>query len=40
VVEAGFDGIPAARRAAALESNEDGWTTQLNAIEAHLVRGP
>src|ERR1700730_10547824 len=32
VVESGFDGIPAARRAEAFRMNEGGWTHQMESI--------
>jgi hypothetical protein len=38
VVESGFDRIPLARRAKAFRDNEEGWTGQMTAIEAHLAR--
>jgi len=37
VTESGFDRIPAARRAAAFESNEKGWTAQMSLIEKYLA---
>ncbi len=40
VVESGFDGIPIARRAAALKSNDSGWAQQMTAIEGYLRRNP
>ena len=40
VVESGFDGIPIARRAAALRGNEQGWSEQMKAIEDYLHRHP
>jgi uncharacterized protein YndB with AHSA1/START domain len=40
LVESGFDGIPIARRAAALKSNEGGWAQQMTAIENYLQRNP
>jgi hypothetical protein len=40
VVESGFDGIPIARRAAALKGNDQGWSEQLTAIEEYLRRHP
>jgi uncharacterized protein YndB with AHSA1/START domain len=36
VVESGFDGIPLARRAKALEANEGGWAAQLEKIGRHV----
>ncbi|HYQ89606.1 MAG TPA: SRPBCC family protein [Candidatus Binatia bacterium] len=40
LVESGFDGIPIERRAAALKSNDGGWTQQMTAIESYLRRNP
>jgi len=40
VVESGFDGIPLARRAEALKSNEDGWAGQIKAIENYVRQNP
>ena len=40
VVESGFEGIPIARRAEALKSNEGGWTQQMTNIEDYLRRNP
>jgi uncharacterized protein YndB with AHSA1/START domain len=37
VVETGFDRIPLARRAKAFRDNDEGWTGQMTAIEAHLA---
>jgi uncharacterized protein YndB with AHSA1/START domain len=37
VVESGFDGIPAARRAEAFRMNEGGWTEQLKNIERYVT---
>jgi uncharacterized protein YndB with AHSA1/START domain len=37
VVESGFDGIPAARRAKAYEMHEQGWAGQMKAIAEYLV---
>jgi uncharacterized protein YndB with AHSA1/START domain len=39
VVESGFDALPAARRASAFRSNEDGWGKQLKNLEQHLTKG-
>ena len=39
VVESGFDALPAARRASAFRSNEDGWGKQLKNLEQHLAKG-
>jgi uncharacterized protein YndB with AHSA1/START domain len=36
VVESGFDGIPAARRADAFRMNEQGWAAQMSNIERHV----
>ncbi len=38
VVESGFDGIPAARRAEAYRMHEEGWAGQMKSIERHLAR--
>jgi uncharacterized protein YndB with AHSA1/START domain len=38
VVESGFDGIPAARRAKAFEMHEQGWAGQMKSIAAYLVK--
>ncbi len=38
IVESGFDGIPAARRAEAFRMNDSGWTDQLSSIEQHVAR--
>jgi uncharacterized protein YndB with AHSA1/START domain len=40
VTESGFDQIPIARRAKAFTSNEQGWTKQMQLIEAYLVQAP
>ena len=40
VVESRFDGIPIARRAEALKSNDRGWAGQVTAIESYLRRNP
>jgi uncharacterized protein YndB with AHSA1/START domain len=40
LVESGFDGIPIARRAEALKSNDRGWAGQMTAIETYLRRNP
>ena len=37
VVESGFDQVPLARRALAYRMNGDGWTYQMQAIEAHVT---
>jgi uncharacterized protein YndB with AHSA1/START domain len=37
VVESGFDGIPAARRAVAFRMNDSGWAEQVKNIERHVV---
>jgi uncharacterized protein YndB with AHSA1/START domain len=37
VVESGFDRVPLARRALAYRMNGDGWTYQMQAIEAHVA---
>lgn len=36
VVESGFEGIPLARRAEAYRGNEQGWTSQMKAIESYV----
>lgn len=38
VVETGFDGIPAARRAKAYEMHEQGWAEQMKSISGYLVK--
>lgn len=38
VVESGFDGIPAERRAQAYRMNEGGWAAQMQNIEQHLAK--
>lgn len=38
ITESGFDSIPLARRAAALEGNEKGWEAQLALIGKYLAR--
>jgi|SRR5215831_183441 len=40
LVESGFDSIPIERRAAALKSNDGGWTEQMKSIEAWLTAHP
>src|SRR5258708_2422737 len=37
IVESGFDGIPAARRAEAFRMNDGGWTQQLTNIARHVA---
>ncbi len=37
VVESGFDGIPAARRATAFRMNASGWDEQMKNIEKHVA---
>jgi uncharacterized protein YndB with AHSA1/START domain len=37
VVESGFDGIPASRRAKAFEMDSKGWTAQMANIQKHLA---
>ncbi len=37
IVESGFDGIPAAHRAAAFTRNESGWTGQVKNIERYVT---
>ena len=36
VIESGFDGIPAARRAKAFEMDSQGWAAQMLRIEKYL----
>ena len=38
LTESGFDRISLARRAKALEGNEQGWTAQMTLIEKYLAR--
>jgi uncharacterized protein YndB with AHSA1/START domain len=38
VTESGFDAIPIERRAAAFESNEEGWAMQMQLIEKYLLQ--
>ena len=38
VVESGFDGIPAARRAKAYEMHEQGWAGQMKSISEYLLK--
>jgi uncharacterized protein YndB with AHSA1/START domain len=38
VVESGFDGIPAARRAKAYGMHEQGWAAQMKSISEYLVK--
>ena len=40
VTESGFDGIPLARRAKALEANEGGWGVMVKVLEEYLVQTP
>jgi uncharacterized protein YndB with AHSA1/START domain len=37
VIESGFDGVPAARRAEAIKMNTGGWEAQLRNIERHVA---
>ena len=37
LVESGFDKIPLDRRAAAIRSNDSGWTEQMKNIERHVT---
>jgi len=37
IVESGFDSIPLARRADALEANDEGWTAQARLIEKYVT---
>lgn len=37
ITESGFDKIPLARRAKALEANDAGWTAQTRLIEKYLA---
>jgi uncharacterized protein YndB with AHSA1/START domain len=36
IVESGFDRIPLARRAEAFRMNDDGWTQQMQHVEAYV----
>ncbi len=38
LVESGFDGIPAARRAEAYRMHEEGWAAQMKSIERYLAK--
>jgi len=38
VVESGFDGIPAVRRAKAYEMHKQGWAMQMKSIAEYLVK--
>ena len=38
VVESGFDGIPAVRRAKTYEMHEQGWAGQMKSISEYLVK--
>ena len=38
ITESGFDSVPLARRAEALDGNEQGWEAQLTLIEKYLAR--
>ena len=38
VVESGFDGIPATRRAKAYEMHKQGWAAQMKSISEYLVK--
>lgn len=40
VVESGFDKVPAAYRATAFRSNNEGWTEQMKNIERHVAAAP
>lgn len=37
LIESGFDGIPASRRAEAFRMNEAGWTRQMENIRHHVA---
>lgn len=37
VIESGFDGLPAARRAEAYRMNEGGWAIQMDNIKHHVA---
>jgi uncharacterized protein YndB with AHSA1/START domain len=39
IVESGFDGIPAERRASAFEGNSEGWAAQTRLISKYLALG-
>jgi hypothetical protein len=36
IIESGFDQIPAARRAEAFRTNDNGWAGQIKNIERHV----
>ena len=38
ITESGFDRVPLARRAAAFESNQQGWEAQTRLIEKYLAQ--
>lgn len=38
LVESGFDGIPAARRAEAYRMHKEGWAAQMKSIERYLAK--
>jgi len=38
LVESGFDGVPAGRRAEAFRMNSGGWSQQMKNIQAHVQR--
>ena len=38
VVESGFDGIPAVRRAKAYEMHKQGWAMQMKSIAEYLIK--
>ena len=38
ITESGFDGIPLARRTAAFQANEGGWSHQITNIEKYLAQ--
>lgn len=38
ITESGFDRIPGERRDEAFRSNDQGWSTQVQHIEAHVTR--
>ena len=37
VTETGFDGVPLARRLAAFEANDEGWTEQIALVEKYVM---
>ena len=39
IIESGFDKLPADRRASAFRSNDNGWTTQAQALARYVTAG-